>query len=76
MSGAQSPELQLKVQEWRAKAREGTLSLDDMREAIKALRKDRGAVAQSTAGSRVTKARKVAAGKPNGDDLLSELEGL
>lgn len=73
---AQSPEMQLKIQEWRAKAREGTLTQEEMREAIAALRRDRGAVAQASAGSKVTKARTAAAKKPSGDDLLSELEGL
>jgi len=73
---AQSPELQMKIQEWRAKAREGTLTQDEMREAIAALRKDRGSVTQATAGSRTTATRKAAAKKPDGDDLLSQLEGL
>lgn len=73
---AQSPELQLKIQMWRQKAREGTLTQDEMKEAIAALRKDRGSVAQATAGSKVSRSRSTAAKKPNGDDLLSELEGL
>ena len=74
MSGAQSPELQLNIQLWRQKARDGTLTLEEMREAIKALRKDRGATAQSTAGSRTTRTRKAASSKPDADDLLKELE--
>ena len=73
---AQSPELQMKIQEWRAKAREGTLTQEEMREAIAALRKDRGSVTQATAGSKTTRTRTAAAKKPDGDDLLSELEGL
>lgn len=76
MNAAQSPEMQLKIQEWRAKAREGTLSQDEMREAIAALRRDRGAIPPATAGSSVNKARKAAAAKPNSDDLLSELDNL
>lgn len=71
-----SPELLLKIQEWRAKSAEGTLTQDDMREAIAALRRSRAAVPQATAGSRVTAGRKAAAAKPNSDDLLSELDGL
>ena len=35
---AQSPEMQAKIQLWRQKAREGTLTQDEMREAIAALR--------------------------------------
>jgi len=73
---AQSPELQMKVQQWRQKARDGTLTQAEMSEAVAALRTDRGATPQATAGSRVSAGRKAAAKKPNGDDLLSELEGM
>lgn len=73
---AQSPELQLKIAQWRDKARQGTLTQDEMREAIAALRSDRTSIPQATAGSKVTKARTAASKKPDSDDLLSELEGL
>lgn len=73
---AQSPELQMKIQQWRQQARDGTLSQDEMREIVAVLREDRGATTQATAGSRVSASRKTAAKKPNGDDLLTELEGL
>lgn len=73
---AQSPELQLKIAQWRDKARQGTLTQDEMREAIAALRKDRSSIPQATAGSKVTKARTAASKKPDSDDLLSQLEGL
>lgn len=76
MNAAQSPEVQLKIQQWRAKAREGTLTQDEMREAIALLRKDRGAIPQASAGSRTTRERKVAASKPNSDALLDELDKL
>lgn len=76
MNAAQSPELQLKIQQWRAKAREGALSQDEMREAIAALRRDRGAIAAPTAGTKVTKARKAAAAKPDSDAMLDELDNL
>jgi len=69
-----SLDLQLKVAEWRAKARAGTLTLDETREAIKVLRAGRSLVAPATGGSKTNKAAKAA--KPSGDDLLSELEGL
>lgn len=49
-------------------------TLEEYREAIKIMRAGREAVPQATAG---TKARKTAAKTaPNGDDLLSQLEGL
>lgn len=73
---AQSPELQLQIMAWRAKSREGTLTQEEMKEAIAALRKDRGSVPQATAGSKTTRSRAAAAKKPDGDDLLSQLEGL
>lgn len=66
-------DLQLKVAEWRAKARAGTLTLDETRDAIKVLRSGRAAVAQASAG---TKARKAKEPAKSGEDLLSELEGL
>ncbi len=74
---AQSPDLQAKIQLWRAKAREGTLTQDEMREAILALRRDRLSISTpSTAGSKVNKARAITKAKPNGDDLLAELDAL
>ncbi len=73
---AQSPELVAQIQLWRAKIAAKTMTPEEYKEVIRALRADRAAVTQSTAGSKVTKARKAAAGKPNGDDLLSELDGL
>jgi outer membrane biogenesis lipoprotein LolB len=76
MNAAQSPELQLKIQAWRAKAREGTLTKEEQMEIIKELRAGRGSVEQATSGSKVKKAtgaKKVAA---SADDLLAELDGL
>lgn len=69
-------DLNLKLAEWRNKAREGTLTKEEMREAILAMRTARGKTGAVTGGSKVTKAKKAAAGKPDGDELLSELEGL
>ena len=67
-------DLQMKVETWRAKARAGTMSLDDMKEAVKVLRAGRSLIAQATGGSKTN--AKAKAVKPSGDDLLSELEGL
>lgn len=67
-------DLQMRVEEWRRKAREGTLTLEETRDAIKHLRAGRSLIAAATGGSK-TKA-KAKAVKPSGDDLLSELEGL
>lgn len=73
---AQSPELLAKIALWRIKMREGTMTQEEYKEVIKTLRADRAAVTQSTAGSKVTRSRKAAASKPNGDDLLAELDKL
>lgn len=69
-------DLQLKVAEWRAKARAGTLTLEETREAIKVLRAGRSLIAAASGGSKTNKTAKAKAAKPSGDDLLSELEGL
>lgn len=71
---AQSPELQMKIQQWRQLSRDGMLTQEQMREAIAALRGDRMKIAQATGGSKTNKAR--ASAKPDGDSLLDELEGL
>ena len=68
-----TPELQSKILIWRQKALDGTLSLEDQIEAVKALRESRESAfkaANSKAAS--SKAR---TSKPvlNADDLLSEL---
>lgn len=68
-----SPELQSKIAVWRQKAVNGNLTLDEMKEAIAALRADRvGAAVAST----TSRASKVKAPAPNAADLLSELEGM
>lgn len=68
--------LQMKVEEWRNKSRAGTMTLEDMKEAVKVLRAGRSLIAQATGGSKTNKTAKAKAAKPDGDDLLSELEGL
>ena len=70
---ALSPEMQSKVQLWRQKAREGTLTTEERREAIQLLRHDRIGAAQVSTASRAKKAPKAPI---NADDLLSELDNL
>lgn len=65
-----SPELQSKIATWRAKAVNGTLSPEEMKEAILALRADRVGAAVASAASKRTKAK---AEIPSADDMLSEL---
>jgi len=59
----------------RQKAADGSITLDDMREAVRLMRGDRkSAVTASEAG---TKRRAIAkAVIPSADEMLSELEGL
>lgn len=66
-----SPEQQARIQALRAKAREGTLTLEESREAIILLREDRVAASATSAAS---KARKAPKAPVNSDDLLAELE--
>jgi len=74
---AQSPDTIAKLASWRARIRNGeTLPAEEMREALRMLRGDRAAAGAPTAGSKTTRARSAAAKKPDGNDLLSELEGL
>ncbi len=63
---AVSIEVQTRVAELRAKARDGTLTMEDMREGISLLRAERLAMPQGKPTSRK-------APTPNADDLLSEL---
>lgn len=73
---AQTQEIQFRIQELRAKAANGLLTMDETREAIKLMRGSRSTVPTAAGGSKVTKAKAAAKAKPNGDDLLTELEGL
>ena len=66
--------LQIKVAEWRAKARAGTLTQEEMKQAIQVLRAGRSLIAAATGGSKTNRVAKTA--KPSGDDLLAELDGL
>jgi len=69
-------DLQMKVAEWRAKARAGTLTQEETREAIQVLRAGRSLIAAATGGTKTKAAAKSKAAKPDADDLLSQLEGL
>jgi hypothetical protein len=69
-----SEHIAMNVQLWRQKAREGTLTLEETRAAIAAIRKERiGASAVSAASTEKKSAAKEKAKPINSDDLLSEL---
>ena len=68
-----NPELNAKISVWRQAAIDGTLSQDDLREAIEALRGDRRSAAVASDKSRRAKAvREI----PSADALLAELGEL
>jgi hypothetical protein len=75
MTDAQPPDLQAKISIWRQRAVEGTLTLDETRQAIEALRAGRISAAYASEGSRAKKT-KAKADIPAADDLLAELGGL
>jgi len=64
-------EFNAKAAIWRQKAADGTLSQEEMREAIQLLRTLRGALPE--VGQPKAKGKGRSAPKPSGDDLLSEL---
>lgn len=65
-----SPELQSKISIWRQRAINGTLTQDEMKEAILALRQDRIGASIASAASKRTKAK---AEIPDADALLAEM---
>ena len=69
-------ELAAKVEHWRQKVRDGTITDAELREALTVLRQGRAMVPKATGGSR-TKA-KAAAGKKeiDADQLLADFGGL
>lgn len=73
MSGPVPLELQSKIANWRQKAAEKTLTLEEMKEAVIYLRAGRVNAASTAAA---TKRKKAAATIPNADDMLADLEDL
>ena len=67
------PVLQSKVSVWRAKAAAGTLTEEEMIEAVKAIREGRISAATTAASKAKVKS---AVAIPKADDLLNELDGL
>lgn len=67
-----TPELQSKIAVWRQKAAADTLSIDEMREAIAALRGSRRSAVEASAASK----RSSKSPARSADDMLGELEGL
>ena len=63
-----------KIQIWRQKCADNTITIDEMREAIQAIRKERIAAQETSTKSKAKKADAKAKAQPiNSDDLLGEL---
>ena len=72
MSGPVSAELSQKISEWRRKTLDGTITQDEMVEAIRHLRADRLSAAVA---SQAARGKKVIAA-PAAEDLLSEMDNI
>lgn len=74
MASPYSLETQARIAVWRQKCLEGTITLEEMREAVAIMRGDRRNAAQAnasgTSGARRAKAKAVI---PSADDMLDEL---
>lgn len=68
------PALESKIAEWRRKSADGTITLQEVREAIIAMRGGRVAAQEAAAAS----GKKSSSKKParSADDMLGELGGL
>lgn len=71
-----SQDMQVKVAEWRQKARDKTLTVEEMREAIVYMRAGRAKVGDVSAKAKTAKATKAAKVNIDSDDLLAGLEDL
>lgn len=70
MTSPISPEASSRIQQLRLKSEAGTITLEEMREAIELVRQGRKSAAES---STAAKAKKAKAAIPNAADLLADL---
>lgn len=69
----QSPELLSKLAAWRAKAQDGTLTLEEMREAVKIMRQNRHAALDASTKST---SKKPKGPTKSAAELLKDLENF
>ena len=69
-----SLDIQAKIAEWRRKSLEGTITLEELQEAVAAMRGDRFKAASSSESS--ARRGRVKAAIPDANDMLDELKGL
>lgn len=74
MTSPISPELQSNIAMWRRKSADGTITLDEMKAAIIAMRQGRKSAAEAAASSAKGSRKKAPA--RSADDMLSELGNL
>lgn len=74
MTSPVTPEMQSKITMWRHRAADGTLSLEEMKEAVRFLRAGRVAAASSAIPASKRAAAKAAI--PSAEAMLDELDGL
>jgi Arc/MetJ-type ribon-helix-helix transcriptional regulator len=66
--------IQSQIQTWRQKSRDGTITPEEMREAIAAIRKERVGASQASAGAKTARATKAAKAAPiDSEALLNSL---
>jgi len=68
-----SPEMQMQIAGWRSRIADGTITVEEMKAAIAALRQDRISAAYVSESSRARKAPKPAL---SADSLLGELDDM
>lgn len=69
------PTMLNQISEWRRKAADGSITLEEMREAIKVLRANRLTSLEAAAKSK-SRSKKTPAAPVNAGDLLDQLNGL
>lgn len=74
MTLSPDPNFHLKLADYRRKAADNTITLEEMREAVKLMRQGRVSAATASEKSRTTKAKTASKAPVNADDLLSELD--
>jgi hypothetical protein len=71
----QSPELQSKLAQWRQKSIDGTITLEELKEAVRIMRSDRHAALDAQMKS-ASGAKRTAKAPVDTAKLLSDLENL
>lgn len=76
MSTAQSPELLNQIAVWRQKSTDGTITLEEMREAVKVLRAGRVSAITEAGVAKRASAKKSKGPVRSADDLLGDLDKI